>query len=137
MPQTRGTPSITATALAYADPFDNEFDEVATALDLRSICHAEPLYAAPAIGSLRASGFGDPQLIGTQKFDLNRTIETECPELGRYLVARGGIEPPTFRFSGGRSYRLSYLARRQRVPRHTGDPDGTRTRDLRRDRATR
>ena len=32
------------------------------------------------------------------------------------LVARGGIEPPTFRFSGGRSYRLSYLAGRQRVP---------------------
>ena len=29
------------------------------------------------------------------------------------LVARGGIEPPTFRFSGGRSYRLSYLAGRQ------------------------
>ena len=27
-------------------------------------------------------------------------------------VARGGIEPPTFRFSGGRSYRLSYLARK-------------------------
>ena len=25
------------------------------------------------------------------------------------LVGRGGIEPPTFRFSGGRSYRLSYL----------------------------
>ena len=25
-------------------------------------------------------------------------------------VARGGVEPPTFRFSGGRSYRLSYLA---------------------------
>ncbi len=55
----------------------------------------------------------------------------------RYLVARGGIEPPTFRFSGGRSYRLSYLAGRQRVPRRAGDPDGTRTRDLRRDRAAR
>ena len=27
-------------------------------------------------------------------------------------MARGGIEPPTFRFSGGRSYRLSYLAGR-------------------------
>ena len=25
-------------------------------------------------------------------------------------VARGGVEPPTYRFSGGRSYQLSYLA---------------------------
>jgi hypothetical protein len=24
-------------------------------------------------------------------------------------VGRGGVEPPTFRFSGGRSYQLSYL----------------------------
>ena len=31
-------------------------------------------------------------------------------------VARAGIEPATFRFSGGRSYRLSYLAGRHRVP---------------------
>ena len=29
-------------------------------------------------------------------------------------VARAGIEPATFRFSGGRSYRLSYLAGRHR-----------------------
>jgi hypothetical protein len=28
---------------------------------------------------------------------------------GEGLVGRGGVEPPTFRFSGGRSYRLSYL----------------------------
>jgi len=27
-------------------------------------------------------------------------------------VARAGIEPATFRFSGGRSYQLSYLARK-------------------------
>jgi hypothetical protein len=27
----------------------------------------------------------------------------------RKLVVRGGVEPPTFRFSGGRSYQLSYL----------------------------
>jgi hypothetical protein len=27
----------------------------------------------------------------------------------RCCVVRGGVEPPTFRFSGGRSYRLSYL----------------------------
>jgi hypothetical protein len=26
------------------------------------------------------------------------------------VVARGGVEPPTYRFSGGRSYQLSYLA---------------------------
>jgi hypothetical protein len=59
------------------------------------------------------------------------------------MVARAGIEPATFRFSGGRSYQLSYLARdgigrsKPEVPHHDGDPDGTRTRDLRRDRAAR
>lgn len=47
-------------------------------------------------------------------------------------MARGGVEPPTYRFSGGRSYQLSYLAMEKK-----SDPDGTRTRDLRRDRATR
>ena len=29
---------------------------------------------------------------------------------GAPAVARGGVEPPTYRFSGGRSYQLSYLA---------------------------
>ncbi len=85
-------------------------------------------------------------------------------------MARAGIEPATFRFSGGRSYRLSYLAtRHSKLPAkargndtsalsgreptarvkaaahpsiddwvsENSDPDGTRTRDLRRDRATR
>ena len=45
------------------------------------------------------------------------------------LVARAGIEPATFRFSGGRSYRLSYLAKVSGRPTGwTGpycDPDGT------------
>ena len=57
------------------------------------------------------------------------------------MVARAGIEPATFRFSGGRSYQLSYLAGRHpfqpSASPNTGDPDGTRTRDLRRDRAAR
>lgn len=55
------------------------------------------------------------------------------------LVARAGIEPATFRFSGGRSYQLSYLARKAPITclAFMGDPDGTRTRDLRRDRAAR
>ena len=34
-------------------------------------------------------------------------------------VARAGIEPATFRFSGGRSYRLSYLAAQQQRTVHT------------------
>ena len=35
------------------------------------------------------------------------------------MVARAGIEPATFRFSGGRSYQLSYLAGRPRCCRAT------------------
>ena len=35
------------------------------------------------------------------------------------MVARAGIEPATFRFSGGRSYQLSYLA-----GRHPIEPKG-------------
>ena len=34
----------------------------------------------------------------------------KAPEFGGWLVARGRIELPTYRFSGGRSYQLSYLA---------------------------
>ncbi len=62
-----------------------------------------------------------------------------CSESTYRDVARGGVEPPTFRFSVGRSYQLSYLAVRagQGPPYIESDPDGTRTRDLRRDRATR
>jgi hypothetical protein len=65
---------------------------------------------------------------------LLRIVEPLC-----YRVARAGIEPATFRFSGGRSYRLSYLAKAggQMTASPFGDPDGTRTRDLRRDRAAR
>ena len=37
------------------------------------------------------------------------------------MVARGGVEPPTFRFSVGRSYQLSYLAA---VPEGLATPTG-------------
>jgi hypothetical protein len=30
-------------------------------------------------------------------------------------VGRGGVEPPTFHFSGGRSYQLSYLPKRTKL----------------------
>ena len=36
------------------------------------------------------------------------------PKASGRVVARAGIEPATFRFSGGRSYRLSYLAKGSR-----------------------
>jgi hypothetical protein len=58
-------------------------------------------------------------------------LSTEVPR----LVARTGIEPVTFHFSGERYYHLSYLAERSKTA--CSDPDGTRTRDLRRDRAAR
>lgn len=38
-------------------------------------------------------------------------------------VGRGGVEPPTFRFSGGRSYQLSYLPRTLLTQGPSG-PDG-------------
>jgi hypothetical protein len=42
------------------------------------------------------------------------------------VVVRGGVEPPTFRFSGGRSYRLSYLtAAGLKVRRETREPGAT------------
>ena len=55
------------------------------------------------------------------------------------VVARGGVEPPTFRFSVGRSYQLSYLALREAGwdGQKMSDPDRARTGDLRRDRAAR
>jgi hypothetical protein len=45
------------------------------------------------------------------------------------MVVRGGVEPPTFRFSGGRSYQLSYLTEPAAVPEKeagngSSGPDG-------------
>src|SRR5206468_3343482 len=40
-------------------------------------------------------------------------------------VGRGGVEPPTFRFSGGRSYRLSYLPRCSATVYRGPEPGGT------------
>ena len=37
-------------------------------------------------------------------------------------MARAGIEPATFRFSGGRSYQLSYLAGRHRSDNRSASP---------------
>jgi hypothetical protein len=39
-----------------------------------------------------------------------RTVKSGLRKRNLCVVARGGVEPPTYRFSGGRSYQLSYLA---------------------------
>ena len=36
------------------------------------------------------------------------------------MVGRGGVEPPTFHFSGGRSYQLSYLPNSAEAYRRSG-----------------
>jgi hypothetical protein len=48
-----------------------------------------------------------PLLSGSLSISRNDTACTAFPLVG--VVVRGGVEPPTFRFSGGRSYQLSYL----------------------------
>ena len=48
-----------------------------------------------------------------EKLDLNMPLTSR--NILVEMVARAGIEPATFRFSGGRSYQLSYLAGRHRA----------------------
>ena len=72
---------------------------------------ARPDAARPRLPSSNARRpAGAPQL------DHPEFLQVAGPNTGRDLggccwrrVGRGGVEPPTFRFSGGRSYRLSYL----------------------------
>lgn len=54
---------------------------------------------------LRATRQRPEQKIPT---DVSAGGDLHSPAKG--YVARGGVEPPTFRFSVGRSYQLSYLA---------------------------
>jgi hypothetical protein len=44
--------------------------------------------------------------------EVPRRLRFRCEDETFEKVARAGIEPATFRFSGGRSYQLSYLAGR-------------------------
>jgi hypothetical protein len=58
---------------------------------------------------------------------VNRQSRQGRPESLRRsdVVVRGGVEPPTFRFSGGRSYQLSYLTSVPRwARRSSGDCRG-------------
>ena len=60
----------------------------------------------------------------------------EAPDrdvVGRFdvLVARGGVEPPTYRFSVGRSYQLSYLAKRVECYMSSAAPEESAGRERR------
>jgi hypothetical protein len=67
----------------------------------------------------KAYSAGAPRL-GQQNAHRAFPLVGDAQSPARGLVARGGVEPPTFRFSVGRSYQLSYLA-----VLALGGPDGT------------
>src|SRR5258706_11795747 len=64
----------------------------------------------PSDGERRSTrvSHGNPAIDGQQR-PRPRFRWSGSYQPGEGLVGRGGVEPPTFRFSGGRSYRLSYL----------------------------
>ena len=65
----------------------------------------EPRWVATSSRRGGFGGLGPPaSTAGTGETDRRSVSRGGC------LVARGGVEPPTYRFSGGRSYQLSYLA---------------------------
>lgn len=85
----------TVKANIYSELYADELDQVATNLDQ---IHATEI-CTPNPGQIEQT--------------------TECRtriNANKEMVARAGIEPATFRFSGGRSYRLSYLAGRHCMP---------------------
>ena len=68
--------------------------------------------AAAIKGQERSNtGTGDPAGKGAQsKIPTGVSADGDLCSPAKGYVARGGVEPPTFRFSVGRSYQLSYLA---------------------------
>ena len=60
---------------------------------------------SPHVGSATL-GFPRPKS-NARKSQVNAAT---CGRFGESVVARAGVEPATFHFSGGRSYQLSYLA---------------------------
>jgi hypothetical protein len=65
-------------------------------------CHSDQVETVTS-GLYRASGNGEHEQL-RMKFP-----QVELCSASADSVVRGGVEPPTFRFSGGRSYQLSYL----------------------------
>ena len=56
-----------------------------------------------------------------------RSRRPDVSDLRLRVVARGGVEPPTYRFSVGRSYQLSYLAKPRKPYRRGAVPGKTAT----------
>jgi hypothetical protein len=81
---------------------DSNSDPVARRGDVRSACDSVRATTVALGQSWSPSGGGHES--AESAFVLVRALG-----ISSKLVVRGGVEPPTFRFSGGRSYQLSYL----------------------------
>ena len=94
-----GPPSTTCWEVP---PLDRSANYMQKARPLRD----EPFFMWPGPGPPSTTCWEVPPL------DPDSLLETNNgpPNGGPWFVARAGIEPATYRFSGGRSYQLSYLA---------------------------
>src|SRR3954452_17131773 len=92
-----------ATAKAPGCPAEDALACRATHVQLPAATHGHP---GGAGGFLRS-------IAGRPTGRRSRRSDTVRP--AAVLVGRGGVEPPTFHFSGGRSYRLSYLPERPKL----------------------
>jgi integrase len=116
-----GHASITVTAHVYADLYDDELDDVASALDALDDRppSKQKVWAIRPYGCRREWALICDDLSGQ-----GRDRTGDLPLFRRTLVP---TELPGRKALGS-----------TKVPHHkNGDPDGTRTRDLRRDRAAR
>lgn len=66
----------------------------------------------PTMPAVRSDGAAARTAVPRRRPHGAEWIEAAEPGFrGLAVVARGGVEPPTYRFSVGRSYQLSYLAK--------------------------
>jgi hypothetical protein len=73
--------------------------------------HRHAVRSSPYLGTICAqTGGSSPGQLSVVGCGQPSPGGHRCRSEASWVVARGGVEPPTFRFSVGRSYQLSYLA---------------------------
>lgn len=88
----------------------NDVQDPVQSLTVANDCSAEPR-------GMNAAAPTQPALISTCRGRRPRPMQarSQVRPWTTKGVARGGVEPPTFRFSVGRSYQLSYLAEQSKA----------------------